>query len=71
MGLQIHQKDYQTLKTLLTDRQNHIRSVQRDAPQSSLRSFIHSRFLRDPNEFKAFSKTFWALTTTIKELFLL
>jgi len=67
--LQIHQKDYKTLKTLLTDRQNLARSVQRDAPQSSLRSFIHSRFLRDPSEFKAFSKTFWALTTTIKELF--
>jgi transposase len=65
---QIHQKDYQTLKTLLTDRQNSKR-VERDAPQSSLRSLIHSRFLRDPIEFKAFSKTLWALSTTIKELF--
>lgn len=66
---QIHQKDYKTLKTLLTDRQNSYRAVKESAPQSSLRSFIHSRFLRDPSEFKAFSKTFWVLSTTIKELF--
>jgi transposase len=66
---QIHQKDYKTLKTLLTDRQNSYRAVKESAPQSSLRSFIHARFLRDPSEFKAFSKTFWVLSTTIKELF--
>ncbi len=66
---QIHQKEYKTLKTLLTDRQNASQRVKKETPQSSLRSFIHSRFLRDPIEFKAFSKTFWALSTTIKELF--
>ena len=54
---QIHQNDYKTLKTLLVDRQNVSKSVQRVAPQSSLRSIIHSRFLRDPSEFKAFFKT--------------
>ena len=65
---QIHQKDYKTLKTLLTERRNSFLSVKESAPQSPFRSFIHARFLRDPSEFKAFSKTFWVLSTTIKEL---
>ena len=65
---QIHQKDYKTLKTLLTERRNSFLSVKESAPQSPFRSFIHARFLRDPSEFTAFSKTFWVLSTTIKEL---
>lgn len=67
MMLQTHQVNYKRLKEFLG--QHQISTMGKDAPQSPLRSSLHLRFLRDPNEFKAFAyKLGSLLTTTIKEL---
>jgi flavin reductase (DIM6/NTAB) family NADH-FMN oxidoreductase RutF len=71
---QIKQQHYKILRDLLIDRQMSSLREKEDAPQSGLRSVIHLRFLRDPSEFRAVSKTFiqnacLLLSTTIKELF--
>jgi hypothetical protein len=62
-----HQTDHKTLKLLLENHQKIISQARKGAPQS-LCSFVHSRFLRDPSEFKAFSKVVWTLLTATKEL---
>ena len=67
--LQSHQTEYRQLKTLLKEQKEGMNISSKNTPQSSLQSLIHLRFLRDPNEFKAFVRSVWLIsTTTIKEI---